>query len=120
MGPAPRSGTRSRRARPLGAGLVLAVAVGVGVAGCGGDDASGSRAELTLSLDFLATDFGLTEAQVGCVAGEIEEAAGGDALAELAEGLRAVDAGDATLAELPDDQGDVVMGAIEACAAVTG
>ncbi|HYI61560.1 MAG TPA: hypothetical protein VEW93_07120 [Acidimicrobiales bacterium] len=100
---------------------VLALGVlAVGAAACADSgDGAGGRVALVDSLGFLVDDFGLTEAQVRCVAEDIEAEAGDEALAELAEAVRSVEAGEATLAELPPVQGRVVTAAIEACA-VTG
>lgn len=102
---------------PVRAVLVAAaVTVSVG-AGCGGDDAEAGRAELVDSLGFLAAEpYGLTEAQVACVAEEVESSVGAGELAALAEGVRAVDAGQRGLADLPDGQGEAVTGAVAACA----
>jgi hypothetical protein len=97
--------------------VALVLLAALAAAGCGGDDHAAERAELTLSLGFLSSDFGLTDAQVQCVATEIEEAVGGSDLEELATSVRAVDAGDVTLDGLPEEQGQVVRTAIATCAA---
>lgn len=102
---------------PFRALVALVLLVVLAVSGCGDDDHEAERAELTLSLGFLSSDFGLTDAQVECVAKEIEEAVGGAELEELATAMRKVDAGDVTLDRLPEEQGQVVRTAIATCAA---
>lgn len=97
------------RAAVVSAALLLAACGG------GGDDAA--RDELDLSLGFLETDFAMTEAQVACVADEVEDGAGDVDLDALAASIRSVDAGEVTLDELPEAQGRVLRTAIAMCAA---
>jgi hypothetical protein len=117
MGPPirPRPAVPARRA--LAGAVALLGLVAGGAVGCGDDGGEDeARVALVDSLGFLADDFGLTEVQVRCVAEEIEAGAGDEALDDLAEAVRAVDAGEATLADLPPAQGRAVTAAIEACA----
>lgn len=108
---------RLARVRPLTAAVLLA-GLALGGLGCGGDDgpAEEERARLVDSLGFLGTDLGLSDDEVACTAEAIEERLEGDDLDAVAAEVRRVDAGDATLEDLPSEVSAPILESVTACA----
>lgn len=107
-----------RRAHRVLAGLTFAGLGGFLVAGCGGGDGEvdpETRGTLVDSLGFLSAT-GLSDAEIDCVADRIVDEVDEGDLEALSAAVARVEAGEISLADLPDEQGEVLTASVTACA----
>lgn len=108
-----------RPLRPVIAGIA---GLALGLVGCGGDDAGATdeaRTGLRDALGFLATDFDLTDGEIGCIGRTLDDRLDGADLDAFADGLRRVDEGTAAITDLSPEDEALLTSAIAECVAAS-